>query len=108
MHAFYRRPMPLASVSRQPPGSEAREPGPGRVQGGATDRRVRESAVTAKGKLMTERLDAARERLARTVFSSWIDDNVEELVRLTSKLADAMNEAPANAAARPTRKLDRK
>jgi predicted lipid-binding transport protein (Tim44 family) len=68
---------------------------------------VRESAVTATGKLMTERLDAARERLERTV-SSWSDDDVEELVRLTSKLADAMNEAPANAAARPTRKLDRK
>jgi DNA-binding MarR family transcriptional regulator len=62
---------------------------------GTTDRRLREAAVTAKGKAMTDRLDAARERIGRVVFASWDAQEIDELVRLTRKLADAMQEAPA-------------
>jgi DNA-binding MarR family transcriptional regulator len=48
--------------------------------------------VTAKGKAMTDRIDAARERIAAAVFSSWDPHEVDELVRLMRKFADAMKE----------------
>src|SRR4051794_23180912 len=35
------------------------------------DRRVREAVVTAKGKNMTDAIDAARERFGRAIFASW-------------------------------------
>src|ERR1700683_5052732 len=37
-------------------------------QASAADRRVREAVVSAKGKAMTGRLDAARDRIGRAVF----------------------------------------
>src|SRR3954465_1345776 len=37
----------------------------------ATDRRVSEAVVTAKGKSMTDRVDAARERIGIEIFKSW-------------------------------------
>lgn len=58
----------------------------------AADRRVNEAVVTAKGKAMTDRIDAARERIAAAVFSSWDPHEVDELVRLMRKFADAMKE----------------
>jgi DNA-binding MarR family transcriptional regulator len=57
------------------------------------DRRVREAVVTAKGKEMTQRLDAARERLLAGVFADWNDRDFEDLVRLMRKYADAFNQA---------------
>lgn len=61
-------------------------------QASATDARVRAARVTAKGKAMTDRLDAARERMARQVFASWEAHDVEELVRLMGRFAAAMSD----------------
>lgn len=57
-------------------------------QAGSEDRRVHEAVVTPEGKAMTDALDAARERLARTFFSKWNKRDFEELVRLVVKFAD--------------------
>src|SRR5271163_3754004 len=40
-------------------------------QGNPADRRVREAVVSRKGKAMTGRVDAARDRIYRTVFTTW-------------------------------------
>jgi DNA-binding MarR family transcriptional regulator len=61
---------------------------------GAADRRLREAVITPKGKAMTDRVDAARERIGRRVFATWDASEIEELVRLTRKLADAMQALP--------------
>jgi DNA-binding MarR family transcriptional regulator len=53
----------------------------------AADARVREAVVTAKGKQMTDAVDAARERLARAMFADWAPRDVDELVRLLQKFA---------------------
>lgn len=57
-------------------------------QESAADRRVREAAITAKGKAMTDRVDQARERVANTVFATWNQRDIEDLVRLTRRFAD--------------------
>jgi DNA-binding MarR family transcriptional regulator len=59
-------------------------------QAGAADRRIREAVVTPKGKAMTNAVDAARERILRAIFAPWDKHDVEELVRLTRKFADAV------------------
>src|SRR5216683_2862209 len=51
-------------------------------QGSAADRRVREAVVTPKGKAMTDRVDAARDRFGRAIFETWDAHDIEELVRL--------------------------
>jgi len=58
------------------------------------DRRVREAAVSRKGKAMTGRIDAARDRIGRAVFAAWDPRDVDDLARLVRKFADAMNDAP--------------
>jgi DNA-binding MarR family transcriptional regulator len=60
-------------------------------QAGAADRRVREAIVTPKGKTMTDAVDAARERIGRAIFATWDEHDIEELVRLMRKFADAVN-----------------
>lgn len=59
-----------------------------------TDRRVREAVVTAPGKAMTDRVDAARERIGRAIFASWDARDIDELVRLVRRFADAMTDEP--------------
>ncbi len=54
------------------------------------DRRVREAEITAKGKAMTDALDAARERLFALGFASWEPDDFDALVRLMRKFADML------------------
>ncbi len=61
-------------------------------QGSAADRRVREALVTAKGKSMTMLLDAARERIGRGIFATWDTHEIDELVRLMRKFADAVSQ----------------
>ena len=61
------------------------------------DRRVREALVTAKGKAMTDRLDAARERIGRAIFKTWERSEIDELVRLMRKFADAVSGDPVGA-----------
>jgi DNA-binding MarR family transcriptional regulator len=63
-------------------------------QGSAADRRVREAAVTAKGKAMIDLVDAARERIGRAIFETWDAHDIDELVRLMRKFADAVADAP--------------
>jgi DNA-binding MarR family transcriptional regulator len=68
-------------------------------QAGAADRRVRQAIVTPKGKAMTDAVDAARERIGRAIFAAWDDREVDELVRLMRKFADAVNDdAPGDSA----------
>jgi DNA-binding MarR family transcriptional regulator len=63
-------------------------------QASAADRRVREAVVSAKGKAMTDRLDAARDRIGRAVFKKWDKRDIDELTRLMRKFADAMTVDP--------------
>jgi DNA-binding MarR family transcriptional regulator len=58
----------------------------------AEDRRVSQATVTAKGKAMTDAVDRARERLVGAMFATWDDRDVEELVRLLRKFADALTD----------------
>jgi DNA-binding MarR family transcriptional regulator len=58
------------------------------------DRRVRKVAITPRGKAMTDRVDAARERIGRATFASWEPQDVEALMRLMRKFADALNAGP--------------
>jgi DNA-binding MarR family transcriptional regulator len=67
-------------------------------QESAGDRRVREAAVTAKGKTMTDLVDAARERIGRTIFATWDSHDIDELVRLMRKFAEAMKQEPPTGA----------
>ena len=60
----------------------------------AADRRVNEAAITLKGRSLTDGLDAARERYARAVFETWDTREVDELVRLMRKFADAVRKVP--------------
>lgn len=61
-------------------------------RGSTTDRRVCESRVTPKGKAMTDLVDAARERIHRTIFKTWDTHDIDELVRLVQKFAVALND----------------
>ena len=65
-----------------------------RRRASAADRRVRQAVVSPKGKAMTDRLDAARERIGRAVFKSWDKRDIDELTRLMRKFADAMTVDP--------------
>ena len=66
-------------------------------QGSAADRRVREAVVTPKGKAMTDLVDAARERIGRGIFAAWDVHEIDELVRLMRKFADAVSrESPTD------------
>jgi DNA-binding MarR family transcriptional regulator len=62
----------------------------------AADRRISEATVTSKGKAMTDAVDGARERLVGAMFSTWDDHDVEELVRLMRKFADAISSKSAD------------
>jgi DNA-binding MarR family transcriptional regulator len=59
-----------------------------------TDRRIRMAAITRKGKAMTDRVDAARERIGRAIFESWDAHDIDELARLIRKFADALSREP--------------
>ena len=57
------------------------------------DRRVRDAVVTPRGKAMTDRVDAARDRIGRSIFERWSANDIEDLVRLMRKFADALRDA---------------
>jgi DNA-binding MarR family transcriptional regulator len=54
------------------------------------DRRVREAMVTANGRAMTDAVDAARDRMGRDIFETWDPREMDELVRLMRKFAEAL------------------
>ena len=59
------------------------------------DRRVREAVISAKGKAMTDRIDAARARMGQVIFKDWSADELDVFVRLMRKFADAMEKGPS-------------
>ena len=61
----------------------------------ADDRRTRRAVVTPKGKAMSKRIDAARERMFRAIFADWRHDEVTALTRLMGRFAAAMREKAA-------------
>jgi DNA-binding MarR family transcriptional regulator len=61
---------------------------------GSADRRIREAVITPQGKIATDAVDAARERMALALFKDWDRGDFDELRRLMRKLADGMNDAP--------------
>lgn len=65
----------------------------------AADRRVNEAVITPKGKAMTDKIDTARERTALAIFANWDPHEIDELVRLMRKFADAMGDEPKSSAA---------
>jgi DNA-binding MarR family transcriptional regulator len=69
----------------------------------AADHRVCEAVITPKGKTMTDLVDAARERIGRTIFKTWAPRDVDELVRLMRKFADAVKDGPPTAPDAKTR-----
>jgi DNA-binding MarR family transcriptional regulator len=52
------------------------------------DNRVREAMITAKGRVMTDALDAARERLASRLLADWSKRDLQQLARLLRRFAD--------------------
>lgn len=73
------------TVSRQVARLEAR--GLITRRGNPQDRRIREAVVAPAGKVMTQRLDAARARMAVEVFRDWSTEDVAGLVRLMGRFA---------------------
>jgi DNA-binding MarR family transcriptional regulator len=61
------------------------------------DRRVREAVITPKGKAMTDLVDDARDRIGRAIFKTWDAHDIDELVRLMRKFADAVKGDPVAA-----------
>src|SRR5271156_4876249 len=52
------------------------------------DKRVREATITAKGRAMTNALDAARERIASILLADWSKQDLQDLARLMRRFAD--------------------
>jgi DNA-binding MarR family transcriptional regulator len=52
------------------------------------DKRVHEATITAKGRAMTDALDAARERIASTLLAHWSKQDLQDLARLLRRFAD--------------------
>jgi DNA-binding MarR family transcriptional regulator len=57
---------------------------------GVKDRRVSETVIATKGKVMTDAVDAARDKVGRAIFQSWEVQDIEALVRLVRNFADAL------------------
>ncbi|MBC9246120.1 MarR family transcriptional regulator [Paracoccus sp. 11-3] len=61
---------------------------------GGKDRRVREAVITDSGRKMIDRIDAARERIARAAFADWDVADIDDLVRLMRRYADTLMQEP--------------
>ena len=55
------------------------------------DRRIRNAVVTPQGLAMTQRIDAARERIMGAVFAGWSQSEIDEFTRLAQRFADGLN-----------------
>ncbi|QRY64843.1 winged helix-turn-helix transcriptional regulator (plasmid) [Ensifer sp. PDNC004] len=58
-------------------------------KGSVSDRRVRQAVITPEGKRMTDKIDAARERMSQAIFEKWEEKDVADLVRLMGRFAEA-------------------
>ena len=54
----------------------------------AADARVTQAQITAKGRVITQALDGAREKLMTALLATWDRKDVTELARLLRRLAD--------------------
>lgn len=79
------------TVSRQV--SKLEELGLAERQESTADRRIREAVITVPGKAMTDKVDAARETMAREIFADWDEGEVKDLIRLMRRFADAVTQA---------------
>lgn len=68
------------TVSRQV--AKLEEIGLARRQKNAKDKRINEAAITQTGRAMTDKIDAAREKIYESVFLHWQKDERMELERL--------------------------
>ena len=59
-----------------------------------SDNRVRGGVITAKGKEMTNAIDAARERMATVLFAKWSKRDLQDLARLMRRFADDLQSLP--------------
>lgn len=71
------------TVSRQV--AKLEELGLAQRQKNARDRRVNEAVITAEGKAMTDKIDAARAQIYQHLFENWQDSERTELARLLQK-----------------------
>ncbi|WP_343553457.1 MarR family winged helix-turn-helix transcriptional regulator [Pantoea sp.] len=71
------------TVSRQV--AKLEELGLAQRQKNAKDKRVNEAVITAAGKLMTDKIDAARTQIYQNLFAGWQDTERAELTRLLQK-----------------------
>jgi DNA-binding MarR family transcriptional regulator len=77
------------TVSRQV--AKLEELGLAQRQKNAKDKRVNEAVITASGKTMTDKIDAARAQIYQHLFENWQDSERNELARLLQKfVADFM------------------
>ncbi len=60
----------------------------------AHDRRVRVAVVSDNGRQMIEHIDAARKKMGEAIFADWSEQEVDDLVRLMSKFAEAIKQDP--------------
>jgi DNA-binding MarR family transcriptional regulator len=63
-------------------------------QADAADRRVRHAVIAPKGKAMTDAVDAARDRIGGAILAAWDIGEIDDLVRLMRKFADALQGDP--------------
>jgi DNA-binding MarR family transcriptional regulator len=58
------------------------------------DNRVREAAITAKGREVTSAIDSARERMSTFLFAKWSKRDLQDLTRLMHRFADDLESLP--------------
>lgn len=63
----------------------------------AKDRRVREATILPPGKMLTDAIDGARERLLCAGFADWDAGDLDALARLMPRFAQAMRDGIADA-----------
>lgn len=56
----------------------------------SADGRLREVVLTDKGRAMTNRIDAARERLGSRALRDWSSEDLDQLASLMRRYADAL------------------
>ena len=71
------------TVSRQV--AKLEELGLAQRQKNAKDKRINEAVITAAGKEMTDKIDAARAQIYQHLFENWQDSERSELARLLQK-----------------------
>lgn len=65
-------------------------------QPSAADKRVSEATITEPGREMIARIDTARERIAKTLFTDWSERDIQELARLLRRFADDFAAMPTS------------